>query len=294
MSIRMQFDAAIDAEAGPPSRVDVDGIVRGGRVRRRLAAAGAGAAVAAALTVVAVLVGTAPPERAGIPDPPTSRKPPARTATAAPSVEMSPIPGYGTTATPGVPAETWNAVQAARLSAAFERRLRAVAPAGTTYLDTPVNGKVTGPFEFNISPGPDNRYSGYFSVGPDLQDGQGVSSVVISVGKPIGTVDINGLPLRAGSGIGQFQECPGEATDKADCEIRLGPHDEKIVAMPRFQVDGGKKIARIDVTTADGTGITIEVRNFSVFRSGSRAELPITLDQMIQLAMDPDLVISTT
>jgi hypothetical protein len=251
--------------------------------------------VTAALTVVAVVMGTAPPNRPGIPDPPTSRKPPGSTATAAPSsVEMSPLPGYGTTATPGVPPETWNAVQIARLSAAFERHLRSVAPKGTTYLDTPVNGTVTGPFAFNVSPGPDSRYSGYFSVGPDLQDPLGVSSVVIGVGKPVGTVDVNGLPLQAGSGIGQFQACPGEAVDKAECEVRTGPHGEKIVAMPRFQVDGGKKIARIDVTTADGTGLTIEVRNFSVFRSGGRAELPVTVDQMIQIAVDPDFVISTT
>ena len=207
---------------------------------------------------------------------------------------MSPLPGYGATATPGVPAETWNAVQIARLSAAFEQHLRSVAPKGTTYLDTPVNGTVTGPFQFNVSPGPDSRYSGYFSVGPDLQDAQGVGSIVIGVGKPVGTVDVNGLPLLAGSGIGQFQQCPGEAVDKAECEIRTGPHGEKIVAMPRFQVDGAKKIARIDVTTADGTGMTIEVRNFSVFRSGSRAELPITVEQMIQIAVDPDFVISTT
>ncbi|GAB3870101.1 hypothetical protein ACFPIJ_37135 [Dactylosporangium cerinum] len=252
---------------------------------RPLAVVGAGLAVAAALTGVALLGGGSS-DRAGNPDGPPSRRPP---TSALSVVEMSPTPGYGTTATPGVPAEVWNAAQIDRLSAAFERHLRAAAPAGTTFLDTPVNLGATDPFRFAESTGPGSRYSESFVVAPDLRDEPGLGNVVLRVGKPIGPLGPDGRPWPTGYGIGQFQQCPGDG-----CDLRTGPHGEKIVAMPSFQDEGGKKIARIDVTTADGTGICVEVRNFSLFRSGSRAGLPITLDQMIQLAVDPDLVIRTT
>lgn len=290
MSIRAQFDAAIDAEPGPPPRLDVDGIVRGGRVRRRLAAAGAGLAAMATLGVAGFVAATAPGQ-GGIPDPPPSRRAP---SSAPPRVEMSPTPGYGTTATPGVPAAAWNAAQAARLSAAFERHLRAAAAQGTTFLDTPVNLAATGAFEFGTPDGATDRYAARFVAGPDLRDAKGIGTVVVSVGKPIGPVAEDGRPWPPGYGIGQFQQCPGDAADRERCEVRAGPHGEKVVAMPYFQDQDGKRIARVDVTTADGTGVTVEVRNFSLFRPGRRAELPVTVEQMIALAVDPDLVISTT
>ncbi|MDG6104912.1 hypothetical protein Daura_04810 [Dactylosporangium aurantiacum] len=291
MSIRAQFDAAIDAEPGPPPRLDVDGIVRGGRIRRRLTMAGASLAVTATLGVVGFVAATAPGQ-GGIPDPPPSRRPPS--SAAPPSAETSPTPGYGTTATPGVPAEAWNAAQAARLSGAVERHLRAAAAKGTTFLDTPVNLQATGPFEFGTPGGAADRYAARFVTGPDLRDAAGIGTVAVAVGKPIGPLAEDGRPWPPGYGIGQFQQCPGDAADRERCEVRAGPHGEKVVVMPYFQDEGGKRIARVDVTTADGTGVTVEVRNFSLFRPGGRAELPVTVEQMIALAVDPDLVISVT
>ncbi|MET7397055.1 hypothetical protein ABZS66_26575 [Dactylosporangium sp. NPDC005572] len=204
--------------------------------------------------------------------------------------EMTPSPDYGTTATPSVPPPQYNRAQIERLSAALEGRLRVAAPRGTTFLDTGVNDAAAGPFEFAAQD--TGRYAESFVVGPDLRDRSGTGNVVFRIGKPISAFAPDGRRWPSGYGVGQFQTCPD-----ADCTQTTGPHGERIVAMPNFQHDGAKWIARIDVTKIDGTGIVLEVRNWGLGNGDDapakhRPELPLTLDQMIEIATDPALTMT--
>lgn len=289
MSIRSLFDAAIDAEPGPPSGLDVDRIVARGRRASRhrlLAVGGSGLAAAAAMTAFALLVG---PVGGGLQvssaGSPTVK--PSRTRTPAPVQTASPTPSIGGP-TPSVPPERYNSDHAASLSAAFEAALRAVAPPGTTFLDTRANDPESRPFAFGYNAQP---YANQFTSGPDLRDAAGTGNVTLVIGKPVGS---------EGAGVGQFKQCPAEepGTLPTQCTVRTGPHGERIVAMPRFWDQNGSKIARIDVTKPDGTGLVIEVRNWGLndaadkISAKQRAQLPITVEQMTQVAVDPRLVIA--
>ncbi|HTJ34286.1 MAG TPA: hypothetical protein VL738_13750 [Dactylosporangium sp.] len=223
--------------------------------------------------------------------------PPSAAAVMCVPAEMTPSPTYGTTATPSVPPLQYNQAQIARLTAAFERDLRAAAPPGTTFLDTLVNGDAAGPFEFGPSSGahPDNggRYAEDFSAAPDLRDRSGTGNVLLRIGRPFSAIAPDGRPWPPGYGVGQFRECPDP-----DCTQTTGPHGERIVAMPNFQDNNGAKIARIDVTKPDGTGICLEVRNWGLGNTKEetapkrRPQLPLTLDQMIAIATDPALTMT--
>ncbi|WP_238009116.1 hypothetical protein KZZ52_25775 [Dactylosporangium sp. AC04546] len=267
------------------------------RHRRGFTVAAGGISVAAVLTAVVLAGGhdgVAPAGPAPEPSVAYSGCAPASLSPSAvacvPRIEMTPSPDYGTTATPGVPPPQYNAAQIARLSSAFEQRLRAVAPPGTTFLDTRVNDGAAGPFQFAVQD--DSRYAESFVVGPDLRDSSGTGNVVFRIGKPISALAPDGRRWPSGYGVGQFQACPD-----ADCTQSTGPHGERIVAMPNFQHDGATRIARIDVTKIDGTGIVLEVRNLGLGNGEAaptkrRPELPLTVEQMIEIATDPALTMT--
>ncbi|WP_433201414.1 hypothetical protein ACQP00_30495 [Dactylosporangium sp. CS-047395] len=253
-------------------------------MRRWLTALGGGAAVAGTLVAVTLIGGhhgTTP--AAPVPEPSgiytgcetTVMSPSSSAVACVPHFEMTPSPTYGTSATPTVPPEDYNSAQIARLTAAFDKQLRSLVPHDTSFLDTRVNGPSGHPLEFGIDAG--DRYAEHFSVAPDLRDRSGVSNVLIVVGKEISS------QWPEGYGVGQFRTCPDPV-----CSERTGPHGEKVLTMWDFQAK--PRIARIDVTKPDGTGVVLEVRNFGLDHAGSRPQLPLTLDQMIELACNEALV----
>ncbi|MET7395208.1 hypothetical protein ABZS66_17130 [Dactylosporangium sp. NPDC005572] len=273
MTYRSIFDEAISAEPGPPSSVDFQAIVARERRRRRRLVLGAGTVASGAIAAVtAVVVAGGHPPATGAAAPPP------------PSVIAS--------TTPTLTADQWNAREAARLTTVVEAKLRALLPPGVTFLDSGVNGKATNPFEVVPYPPddlPPNTYANSFVVGPNIRDAAGTGNVIVYIHKQM-TATLKGRsPQPQTSCIPEFVA--------AGCHAETGPNGEILLITPRFHDEHGSKIARIDVTKPDGTEITIDVRNWAdgsvegQIGAPQRPDLPLTVEALVELALDPGLVI---
>ncbi|WP_238011261.1 hypothetical protein KZZ52_57060 [Dactylosporangium sp. AC04546] len=276
MTYRSIFDEAISAEPGPPSSVDFQAIVARERRRRRRLVFGAGtvaSGVIAAVTAAAVVGGGGKP---------------ATDVAAPPSV----APPSVIATTPTLTADQWNAREAARLTTVVEAKLRSLLPPGVTFLDSPVNGKATNPFEVVPYPPddlPPDTYANGFIVGPNIRDAAGTGNVIVYIRRQLTATFKSGSPRPQTSCIPEFVP--------AGCHAETGPNGEILLITPRFHDENGSKIARIDVTKPDGTEITIDVRNWAEgsvegqIGAPQRPQLPLTVEALVELALDPGMVI---
>jgi hypothetical protein len=122
-----------------------------------------------------------------------------------------------------------------------------------------------------------------------------VATTTSARGRPAPATSCDGLYALAGEQLDVFTSCEG---DDPSCHVVIGPRGERVVAFTDFA--GGEANSRgyrINVTKPDGTTIMIKTENLGLVgatgktSSGERAQPPLTVEQMIEIALDEMLSI---
>jgi hypothetical protein len=271
---RQLFDDAIGA--GEPSTVDVAGIISWQRRRSRLRgavlvtlAAAAVVAIAVGVTALPGTIGGRDPSRHGVvPGAPGPSVQPPATASKAPAT----VP----------PGSAVRAATAAELTRVLKRRFAAIAPAVTVKSDGPEFPALQfKPYQDRSSPA--SPLTSWIYETPSVAStrfGSGTLIVQVSRG-PIG-------------------DWCDPKRDPVNCKVTRGPGHETIVAYVEHGSWDGRTSAktkarimayRLRVLKADGTLVDV-VSDTTLTKGSFSATRPaLTMAQMIQIALDPGLVL---
>jgi hypothetical protein len=282
------FDRAI-GEA-PPSTVDADAIVarerRAVRLRGMASPWVATAAAVVALTF-AVTVAILPPDNEGSVAPAV---PPASTASSSPTKEPSSCERMRPTAPPTseVPASA-----ASRLTDLLTTAVQTRLPAGATLAANPSaeypEGTKHGPLEFfhvfsELTERPDGSCTGgddYFLARADVNGTVLTGNILAAVGR-------SGPPITA-------NQCTDvQSPERTYCDQRTGPNGE-VVVVQTLSLEGGPTSHQVRVSKLDGTVVDLHAQNVSEdAKKGGPPESPappLTLDQLIEIALDPGMTL---
>lgn len=295
------FDDAIGEV--PPSTVDVDAaIVRGRRAARlrRVANPAVAAGVAVVLLTGAVAyamtrdtgggttVGTAPPttttSRASSTAPPTSTPPPGgRPGEVQPTTIDD---GRNEVPPPQCEEDDQETASeaAARLTSAAVEAVSAQRP-DVQLVPNPSFQNPHGPLEFyqarQREPGKEMPIcdpAGQFEAMATTQAPDGAGNILFVV-SPDWYPD-------------EEMSCERVGLPATDCEVATGPDGEKIVKQTG-EFEGGTVMNRVEVVRPDGTSLLVQAENIATSSkfgtAATAAAPPLTLDQLVTIAIDPDL-----
>lgn len=305
------FDDAIGEV--PPSTVDVDAVIAGGRRAarvRRLAnpAVAAGVAVVALTGVVAYTMtgdeGTGAPVGSPVvassdPTTPTTTSDPAPSDTPTSGPDAPPPPTGGTNLadsavpppqcdedmeSPGVvkgrlTAKVTEAVQGQRADLQLSPNAEGQYPQGTPH----------GPLEFyqvnNQAAGeplPVCDANGYFMAVATTQAPEGGGNLLFTV-SPAYAID------------GMSMECAdARLTEQVFCETVNGENGE-VIMKTTYQFPGGVVMHRVELVRQDGNKLMVQAENTNTSSKSSGVMTapapPLTLDQLVAIGIDTDLTV---